>query len=76
MDIPIFWKKYQTNIPEVLVKNQNLDDALRALKKKVDMSKVMSTLKTRCRYATTSARKREKRRISMNKAMKLKKSTR
>jgi hypothetical protein len=33
MDIPIFWKKYQTDIPVVLVKNQNLDDALRILKK-------------------------------------------
>jgi ribosomal protein S21 len=76
MDISIYWKKYQTDYPAVRVRNNNLDDALRILKKKLDASKIMGTLKNRSKYATTSARKREKRKISMDKARKLQKLTR
>jgi ribosomal protein S21 len=76
MDLPIFWRKFQTDIPEVRVRNDNLDDALRVLKKKLDASKIMGTLKTRCRYATTSDRNRAKRRIATGKAIKLQKVAR
>jgi ribosomal protein S21 len=76
MDISIYWKKYQTDYPAVRVRNNNLDDALRILKKKMDASKIMGTLKTRCRYATTSDRNRAKRRIATGKAIKLQKVAR
>jgi ribosomal protein S21 len=75
MDIPIFWKKYQTNIPEVLVKNQNLDDALRILKKRVECAGVLSGLKKRRLFISTADRRRAKRRIAADKAPKLQKLT-
>jgi ribosomal protein S21 len=76
MDVPIFWRKSQMDLPSVAIKNRNLDDALRVLKKKVDSSKIMGTLKNRSKFTTTAARRRAKRRIAVGKARKLKKSTR
>jgi ribosomal protein S21 len=59
------WQKHRDDLPVVTVRNADLDFALRILKKKLDASKIMSTLKTRCRYATTADRRRAKRRISI-----------
>jgi ribosomal protein S21 len=75
VDLPIFWRKFQTDIPEVRVRNDNLDDALRILKKRVECAGVLSGLKKRRLFISTADRRRAKRRIAADKAPKLQKLT-